>query len=395
MYDIDELIKYHHECDFLDFKQEEYNENNKPHLIKDILAFSNANIKGDRYIIIGVHKKDEDITLFNIESKFDSAHIQQYVHANITPELNIEYFPYTYDGYNLMVLIIKEPSELPYMTQKDVKYPKGAVCLKANECWIRKGSYQLTASRSDIDKMYALKVEQSGFIGNVSVTFTKNETDCIEIDCLKNIEYPSDKNRKRIEKIIKDKEELKKVDNTSYQLSISHPLMPWQGTTYEERSIETLKKNLEDVDDTYADQDFYYLFEEMGFKLNLDIYNDGINYLEDASIEVKICKIEKLLIADRVHFVHRENSSPYVSYSPRMSSFDELNYPTVIENEDYYIIKEDIGNIKHNIKQRVFKTPIRLVIGKISSGTEILLDCRIFGKNLKKTIERELKIIVR
>ncbi len=395
MYDIDELIQYYQEGEFLDFKQEEYNENNKPNLIKDILAFSNANIKGDRYIIIGVHKKDGHTTLFNIESKLDSANIQQYVHANITPELTIEYSPYPYNGHNLMVLTIKEPTEQPYMTLKDVMYSGGKVCLKANECWIRKGSYQLTATRKDIDRMYAVKAEQSGFTGNIFITFPETGTDTTEIESLKNLESPSDKNAKELEKIIKHKEELKEKNPFSYQLSIRQTIIPWQGTTYEERDLETLKKNLKNIKKTYSDEDFYYLFEKKAFKLNLDICNDGVNYLEDASIEIKIPKIKKLIIADQVHFVQRSNSNPLVPYTPRTPSFDELNYPVVKVEKDHFIITEEMGNIKHNIKQQVFKAPLRMAVGSVDSGTEVILYCKIFGKNLKNPIEKEVKIIIK
>ena len=113
MHDIDDLIEFHNECEFLDFKQEEYNELNKPHLIKDVLAFANAAITGDRYIIIGVKKSDGHTELYNIESKLDSANIQQYVHANITPELSVEYTPHQYKGFNLMVITIKSPESQP------------------------------------------------------------------------------------------------------------------------------------------------------------------------------------------------------------------------------------------------------------------------------------------
>lgn len=118
MHNIDELIQFHHEGEYLDFKQEEYNDNNKPHLIKDILAFANANVKGDKYIIIGVQKKGNDITIFDIDSRYDSAHLQQYVHANITPELTIEYFPHLHAGKNLMILKIKSPLNQPYYDNK-------------------------------------------------------------------------------------------------------------------------------------------------------------------------------------------------------------------------------------------------------------------------------------
>lgn len=151
------------------------------------------------------------------------------------------------------------------MTIKDVTYPKGGkVALKANECWIRKGTYQLTATRGDIDKMYALKKEESSFSGEILIHFEGSNDDKIEIKCLTNLEFPSQKHKEELELIIQQKEELKEKDSRSYEISNLQLFMAWQGTSYEQRSIETLKRNLEKVEDTYADEDYFYLFETMG-----------------------------------------------------------------------------------------------------------------------------------
>lgn len=163
MFEINELIEFHHESEYLDFKREEYNEQNKPNLIKDVLAFANAHSVGDKYIIIGVDKKADGTQLFDILPKLDSANIQQYIHENIVPEIDIAYFPYDYKGHNLMVLQLRDPSDRPYFTSKNVAFKKGTVLLKENECWIRKGSYQMSASRADFEKIYnSRKADEGG-----------------------------------------------------------------------------------------------------------------------------------------------------------------------------------------------------------------------------------------
>jgi len=175
MYEIDELMAYHFESEYLDFKREEYNDQNKPNLIKDVMAFANANTPGDKYIIIGVDKKGGETELIPIEPKLDSANIQQYIHDNIEPELDIAYFPYEFKGTQLMVLQIKDANSKPYFTSKPVSFKNGKVLLKANECWIRKGSYQMTATRSDLEKIYeARKATELSKL--VEVTFEDGTT---------------------------------------------------------------------------------------------------------------------------------------------------------------------------------------------------------------------------
>ncbi|MCX2429619.1 hypothetical protein [Pedobacter sp. GR22-10] len=57
----------------LDFKREEYNEQNKEDMIKNMLAFTDADTEKDRYIIMGVEKINGKVTLSNVSAKYDSA----------------------------------------------------------------------------------------------------------------------------------------------------------------------------------------------------------------------------------------------------------------------------------------------------------------------------------
>lgn len=395
MHDIDDLINFHNECEFLDFKQEEYNELNKPHLIKDVLAFANAAITGSRYIIIGVKKNNGNTELFNIESKLDSANIQQYIHANITPELSIDYTPHQYKGYNLMVITINAPDLQPYMIEKDVLYKKGGICLKANECWVRKGSYQVVASRKDFDRMYSQSLKIDVLKKKLNITFAGVTSDFLTLNALKKLDLPSRKNEKELKKIIEEKEELQKNNPMAYQLSIRNPMFPWDGTSYKERDLETLRKNLKNVAKTYQDEDYYTIFEKHGYRLNLEIFNSGDNYLEDATIELRIPNHDRLLVADRIHYLDQPRSNPLLPSRPRTISYEELNYPSVNEEKDNYIVTETIGNIKHNMKQMGFKVPIRLAIGKIEEDIEVKLLCKVFAKNLTSPFEKKLTISIK
>jgi len=167
---ISELIEFHNECEYLDFKREEYNEQNKANLIKDVLAFANADTEHDRFIIMGVEKTDGKVLLNTVSAKYDSANIQQYVLDNITPELDISYFSYEHQGSELLVLKISDPVSQPYMTSKHVSFKSGKILLKENECWIRKGSFQRTASRSDLDRMFK-RTSKKESAKKVKVTF--------------------------------------------------------------------------------------------------------------------------------------------------------------------------------------------------------------------------------
>jgi hypothetical protein len=72
-----------------------------------------------------------------------------------------------------------------------------------------------------------------------------------------------------------------------------------------------------------------------------------------------------------------------------------MHYPKVTESESHYTIFENVGDLKHKIPVDVFKVPIRFVAGNNCLNQEIVVKVKVFGKNLSKPLEDELKIIIK
>ncbi len=138
---IDELIRYENENSSLDFKVVQYTKDKHEDLIKDILSMANANVEGEKYIIVGVKHKtsnDRDIIGIKKEDFSDSATYQQLIRENIEPDILIEYSPYEIDGKYVGIFRIKEANNKPYMMKKDFGKK-----LKKGDCFIRKGVFKL------------------------------------------------------------------------------------------------------------------------------------------------------------------------------------------------------------------------------------------------------------
>ena len=145
----------------------------------------------------------------------------------------------------------------------------------------------------------------------------------------------------------------------------------------------------------YINHHLYYLFEEKSNKINLTITNDGDEYLEDSSIEVLLNKNEKYFIAPSVYRKpDNRNWINKINYTPIVPLGGGLHYPKATESEKEYTIFEHIGDVKHKIPVDVFQVPIRFLAGQNCINEEIILKIKVFGKNLPKPIEDELKIIV-
>lgn len=408
MANIDDLIKYENESTRLDFKKIQYKKEKHSDLIKDIMSMANADIEGERYIIVGVkYKSSGDKELLGIkEDLVDSAIYQQLIKENIEPEILFEYLSYKFKGNIFGIFKISKCYKKPYMMKKDFKN------LQKGDCYIRKGTHQCKMTRRDFDLIIEKKLKSNEFSGEIQVGFSGyNFSKEIELATIGDIELPSQRAAKKIRKIIKKRKQyidkvsskdsaLKKlIPNLGSELLKSLPisfpspiLAPFISTPYEQRSLTQLEKNLKEVEKTYREDDLYEAFELNCHKLNIRILNKGQTYIEDASIQLEAKKIEGFRIVSKVYEKpkHEHPLMPQV-YIP---SYESQNYPKVNETETSFTVFQEIGDIKHKIPINAFKVPIRVFLAQQTEGKKIELKCTIFGKNLREPFKEILTIKV-
>lgn len=392
MRELEDIIKFENENTILDFKAIQYKKDKYENLLKDIISMANAKSKEDRFIIVGVnYKSNGERDLIGINENFvDEAIYQQLISENVEPEIEFKYYPYELDSIRLGIFQIYNCSNPPYMLKKVFNK------LNKGDSFIRKGSHQTRVLRKDIDYYISQRVNAGYFTGTISLRFYESKTKTLLVKPIEKLEFPSDKAAKRIKKIIKEKEEKLKKADAFGNMMINQDFPMIGGTPYENRSISTLKENLASVKETYKEDDLHYLFEKKSNRINLTIINNGDEYLEDSSIEIIIMKNDKFLIADSIYKEPDKRSwIDKINYSSIGPSWDELHYPKVSQSEKDYVIFENIGDVNHKIPVDVFQVPIRFVAGQNCINEEIILKIKVFGKNLPKPFEDELKIIVK
>jgi hypothetical protein len=96
-----------------------------------------------------------------------------------------------------------------------------------------------------------------------------------------------------------------------------------------------------------------------------------------------------LLVASEVP--EEPDRSPFSLTIPTYSQYHP-HYPIVTRSKMNIIIEESVGDIKHHIPILAFEEPVRMFFSNSLSGESIEMECKIFGKNLKKPITEILKI---
>lgn len=387
--DIDDLISFENENTTLDFKAKQYVKQQYGSLIKDVMAMANSSVIGDKYIIVGVkHKSCGDREFLSIKKTefIDSATYQQIILENIEPSISLDYFSYQYEGNTLGIFKISDCFDRPYMMKKDYGN------LKKGDCFIRKGSQQSRMERRDFDQIIESIKSEINFEEVTHLYFSGfPELEVIELAPVQNFKLPSEKAKEKIIEALKQKGEETEVAGPLSLLSSLGSLVYSMGNMpYSQRTIEELEKNLENVQKTYCDHDYYEMFELNAHKLNITILNKGNSYLEDSTLEIVVKKMPGLVINSEIYSKPVENHT-YTSYV-NFSRIESISYPEVQSTNDFWIIKQHIGDIKHQIPTEGFGEDLRVILGKSIIGQTISFQCKLFAKNLDCPLERDLKI---
>jgi len=389
MNNLEWLIRYDSEGTKLDFKREQYHKGNYQDLIKDIMSMANAPIEGKRYIVVGVKDTPDgtkEFSSINREDFIDQATYQQIVRENIEPTINFSYYSKVIDENLLGIFEIDENNNPPYMMRKDYKM------LKKGECFIRRGSQQERLTRRDLDEIVEIKSKKI-FNDKISIGFNNDLEKKLTIRSVKEIKLPSQNAKEKIESILKSRKEASRLGVNSaigeLGLNMTRFRMPFESVPYEDREVDELEKNMKNVVDTYKDDDWYFIGEELSEKLNLFLRNDGSQYLEDVSIELKIPS-EHVKVMDKIH---SKPQSGYMHIGRSLLS-ESIHYPSVSEEEGYYIVEENLGNLKHHQYLEAFTENLRVLFGPQSLGKTFTWTYTIYAKNLPIPINGELTVEV-
>ena len=396
MEELNDLILFENENTRLDFKRDVYRKENYPSFLKDIISMSNANSNEIKYIIIGLKPKSQDDRgIKGIDDELtDSATFQQLVHENIEPEINIEYFPYKHDDYILGVFKIYDCNNPPYLMKKDFGNDKNK--LFRGEGFIRKGSHQTRLLRKDYDRYTQQKNDEKYFNEELKFSIVIDDiiSQVIKLKSIEELQLPSEINKEKIEKILIEK---RKTEDNNIKLGMPHlnnfvnplSILPigfggGGSLPYEKRSIKDLEDNLKNIKETYKDHDYYEVLELQSNKFNISILNNGHNYIKDASIVVKIPRLEGLFISDKI--IRNPRKSDIIG----QDTMSIIHYPKVTENDEFYIIKNSIGDIKHQKEQNAFDKDIRIFANRELEGIEFEITCELFAENIKTAILQNL-----
>ena len=129
--------------------------------IKLVQGLANAEIDGERCIVIGADPKQKQFFPVGNADEFDSAKISQVLSAYLSPLPQFDVFHVTTDATEPFVLVVLGANQpRPVFLTKEGRSEDGKERLQTGEVWIKKNTGLVRASRADIDLIYESRIEE-------------------------------------------------------------------------------------------------------------------------------------------------------------------------------------------------------------------------------------------
>ncbi len=144
------------ESEYVDLKEKIYSSWADSDFIKDIAAFANGEAVGDKYLIFGVTDKDHIVVDIDSSKIPDPSILENLISEKIEPRLKIQCGSFEVDKKTIFyVKVPGDNNNPPYVIRSD--------CGKAKQgdIFIRTGTCNRKANRTDIDAMYKRNLHAS------------------------------------------------------------------------------------------------------------------------------------------------------------------------------------------------------------------------------------------
>jgi hypothetical protein len=130
--------------------------------IKLLQGVANAEIPGERCIIIGGDPKEKLFYPVTNTAEFDQATVSTVVAKYLDPSPRFQVFNnlQTDDGHPFVLFVLDANQPRPIVVKTEGKKADGKTRLQIGDIWIKKGTALQLAARADLDLMYQLRMEE-------------------------------------------------------------------------------------------------------------------------------------------------------------------------------------------------------------------------------------------
>ena len=379
---LEHLVRYESPHSGLELRRTIYGSDEEASAVVDCLALANADIKGRRFVIIGVDGHGGGRKLVGV----DRAELERFkrrfgelVATYIEPRLDAAVRAVEIDGRLIAYIRIKDCFAQPYLARQDL-----GGRLKAGMGFVRRGAETYPLQRSDMQRMFARSREAFPAKPSIRIGFAgKEPVDRLTLPVLAVGKLPSQLAAERLKSLLAAHSEARDVfGRTETQFSrLVHARLFGVDVPYRKRSDSSLVSALANVEADYNAADRHYLFEVRAHKLNFMIANDGDSNLHNVGFKVTLPKTDGIGVADRVHTEDETELAPG-------------GYPRVSSGPRTVSLEADLDTLFAGRSIRAFREPARLCVREQAGGKAVPVDYVLAADELPEPLEGSLVLYI-
>lgn len=354
--------------------------------LRDVLAMANAPVEGKRYIITGISfNKDNQKQIQSVDRGDFSGKppYQALVNDFIEPPVRVRYQPVNIDGKRVGVYEIGVCSDRPYMMRTDFSEQ-----LRRGDAYIRADDSAIKMGRRQLQEMFERKFRDSIPADNIEIGFPGEiiHKD-IRVPVTDLSALPSAIAGSKLSQLLEIREKYTNSGSTTVMARLTHARLFGSDSPYEDRNAQELVTEMAEIRNKHRNDDEHFLYESNATTLQLVVYNQGKDPIENASLALVMPNHNSFYVASRLPRIPRDDR--WIDRGPAENS----EYPAVTFKDDSIHVSNTLGDISTDAIAQVFEAPLRICVGQELAGRKLGIRYTLFGSNLQKPVKGKLRLI--
>lgn len=368
------------------FRMTPYGRSGIREFLRDVVAMANAAVDGARYIVTGAGFDEQDrkrVAGISREEARDQSSYQTLVADFIEPPIRIRHQSVALDGKTVGVFEIGDCQDKPYMMRVDQseRLRRGDAYVRVEDAAIKMGRRQLQRlfERKFRDSVSADQIE-IGFPGDIiHKDFRVPTTDITDL--------PSEIAGAKLRQFAEIRQMSSESGSNTMVARLTHARLFGADSPYEHRSPEELEHEMAELKRKHRASDEHFLFEDHATNVQLVVYNQGDEPIENASLSLVMPNHSVFFVASRLPQVLRKGK-----LAGRPSS-EQVDYPVVNQKDNMIQVSSNLGDIPAGAPVKVFSVPLRICVGSALKGKRLGMRYFLFGRNLRSPAKGKLRLI--
>ena len=373
-------------CTGVQFRKTAYGTNGIHRFLRDVVAMANAAVEGNRYIVVGVDfHRSGDRRLHAIRSDDFAGKPAYHSLATefIEPPVRLKYQPLTIKGKKIGIFEIGDCQDRPYMMRVD-----HSEALRRGDAYVRVNDEAVKMGRRQLQNMFERKFRETVSANSIEVGFPGEiiHKD-FKVPTVDLSQLPSAEASTKLKQLLEVQSNSRDSGSTTVMARLTHARLFGSDSPYEDKSPTILLEEMAQIRKKHFDDDQHYLFETHGRRLQLVVYNQGDEPIEDASFTLVMPNHDAFYVASCLPKV--PSNGRYAARRPE----DTAAYPSVNLKDESVQISCKMGEIPTDAPVQVFGVPLRICVGSDLRGRRFGVRYTVFGRNLRTHAKGSLRLI--